>query len=88
MEKLVSDTNSSINYKKGDKIKVFYEPSNPSKSSLQSDNYHKLGWVGIALGTLALLGSWFWYKMTMKYRFIAAAEGFAGAGGMIADSIR
>jgi len=87
MEKLVTDTNSPVNYKKGDNLKIFYDPINPKISSITSDNYHLIGAICVGVGSLMLIGTWFWYKMTMKYKFIAAAGGISGAAGMISDAI-
>jgi len=80
--------NSGINYKNGDKIKVYYQSNKPSNASLLSDNTHIAGWIILVVGLLILAGSWFWFIMAMRYKFVAAAEGVAGAAGLVANAIR
>jgi hypothetical protein len=67
------------NYKIGDKIDIYYNPSNPEKGQLKSDNFHMIGWVGLIIGILLLIGAWFQLWVVRKYKFAAAAEGVGGA---------
>ena len=85
---LTGETNDSYEYTKGAKILVYYDPSNPSKSSLTSDNSHIAGWVAIVIGVILIFSSFFWLWASMKYKFIAAAEGVSAATGMIRGSLR
>lgn len=79
---------SRIKYKKGDKIKVYYQSNKPSNGSLLSDNTHVAGWFIFIIGVLILAGSWFWLIMAMRYKFVAAAEGVAGAADLVSNAIR
>lgn len=82
------NTRGGLKYKKGDKIKVYYQSNKPSNASLLSDNTHIAGWIILVVGVLILAGSWFWFIMAMRYKFVAAAEGVAGAADLVANAIR
>ena len=84
---LNGSTNSTYNYVKGNSIRVYYQSDKPSNAALSSDNTHIAGWISVLIGLVMLIGSWFWFIMAMKYKFVAAAEGVAGAAGLVSDAI-
>lgn len=85
---MTKSTDSPMDYGKGSRVEVFYDPSNPKHAELSSDNSHVVGWIALVMGLLVLIGSWFWIWMTWKYKFVAAAGGVAGAADMIGGALR
>ena len=71
-------SDSSIEYRNGNTITVYYEPANPTHSELNSDNTHLSGWVLIIIGILFLLGGWFRVWVDWKYKAAAAIDGAVG----------
>lgn len=74
--KLTIDTVTS-EYKKGDKIKVWYYTNNPE---ITRHNVFPM-WVYytmLVFGLLIISGSWFWVWLTRKYKSVAVVTGVAG----------
>jgi hypothetical protein len=73
----------SVIYSPGQSITVYYNPSDPGDASLSGPVPHFIGGILILFGLLIPIGSWFWYYMSRRYKFVAAAEGMAGAYSLI-----
>lgn len=58
-------TKNSNEYKMGDKITVYYDPSNPAHAQGMSDNTHLFGGLLIVIG-LGTLGTVWWYFYLSK----------------------
>lgn len=68
-------TDGELVYQKGDNINVYYNKSNYTDASLQSDNQHVGGIIMIVIGILMIVMSWLWYYATTKSKIAAAAGG-------------
>lgn len=59
----------------GDDMKIYYNPSNPSDSSMDSPVSKGTAKLMIAGGVFLILISWFWTWIVFKNKFIAGAMG-------------
>jgi hypothetical protein len=72
-------TDSSTKYSNNTTMNVYFNPSNPGNGQLLSDDMHVLGWVGLVLGIILVIGSSVQLWLSRKYKFVAAAQGVGGA---------
>jgi hypothetical protein len=77
---------SSIYYNGLSQVTLYYDPDSPGDVSLDIDDYHKTGYIFIGIGIFILISSWVYLWIIMKYKFAAAANGVAGAAGLIAKA--
>ena len=68
-------TTDSQEYKGGDNILVYYDPTNPSNGSITSDNTHIVGIILLILGIIIPTITWIWWYFTRKSKAVAAAGG-------------
>lgn len=73
----------SVIYSPGQSITIYYNPNNPGNPSLTGAVPHFVGGILIFMGLLMAVASWFWYYMSRKYKFVAAAEGASAAYSLI-----
>jgi hypothetical protein len=66
-------------YYVGETITVYVKNGNPSDVSLSGNVPKWLGLVFIIPALLMIVGSWFWYWASRKWKFVAAAEGGSAA---------
>ena len=79
----------STGYSIGSTINVcFKSPNNPDDVTLDCNPSKSLGWVLIGIAIATILGGWFWYWASRKWKFIAAAEGVSGAFDLISGGRR
>ena len=76
------NTNSSIFYQKGTTINIRYNPDNPVEVSL-FPNSKIFGWVCLVIGFIVVIGVFIHWYITIKYKFAAAATGFASGIDMV-----
>jgi len=69
---------SSTNYKKGDKIKIWYDPNHPGVHSEIDIPSKTIGVVAIIMGIIIAIAAWVSVYLTRKYKFAAAASGVSG----------
>ena len=58
---------------------VWYDPTTPNNSQLNSDGTHVLGWIGIVFGLFLLIVGWVSYYLKRKYKAYAAIGGVGSA---------
>lgn len=72
----------------GEQVVVYVKSdSDPTNVSLDQDPPKSVGVIVIVMGLLAAALGWFWYWASRKYKFVAAAEGVAGAASLIRGAI-
>jgi hypothetical protein len=69
----------NIVYSKDQQVTVYVNNDNPSEVYFESANPKKFGGIMIVIGILIIACGWFWYWLSRKYKFLAAAEGVSGA---------
>ena len=79
---ITSTTSSGNPYIKGQSVVVHYNPSNVNDITLTPVNGKLIGSILIGFSIIVVLGAWFTYYMTMKYKAAAAFEGMAGGLNM------
>ena len=72
-------TDSSTKYSLNTTMNVYFNPSNPANGQLLSDDMHVLGWIGLVLGIILVIGSSVQLWLSRKYKVVAAAQGVEGA---------
>lgn len=70
-------------YYAGEQITIYVKKGSPTDISLTKDVPNWTGWLLIGLALLIILGSWFWYWASRKWKFVAAAEGVGGVLGIV-----
>lgn len=70
-------TSGPVQYTRGNRVTVYYEPNNPSNGSINSDNTHLAGIVLLVLGIIIPTFAWIWLYFARKYKAVAAAGGVA-----------
>ncbi len=70
-----SSNDSSRNYKEGDNITIYYDPSFPSDGSLFADNTHLTGIIVLIIGIIIPTISLIWWYFARKSKAVAAAGG-------------
>lgn len=68
-------TSGPISYESGNTINIYYDPTNPSDISENSDNSHVFGIILLVLGIVIPLFAWLWVYITSKSKLAAAAGG-------------
>ena len=66
-------------YTVNQQVTVYVNKDNDSEIYLSVPNIRSFGFLLIFIGLLILIGSWFVYWLTKRYKFFAAAEGVSGA---------
>jgi hypothetical protein len=74
---LTATTSDSSEYKKGDSITVYYNPSNPSNAAIYSDNTHIAGIIILVIGIIIPVVTLVFWLLAKKYKAVAAAGGVA-----------
>ena len=69
---------SSTEYKKGDKITVWYDPNHPDVDSEMDIPTKTIGWIAIFIGIFFIIIAWLSVYLTRNYKFAAAAGGIGG----------
>jgi hypothetical protein len=77
------NTNTTVNYSNLSKVTIYYDPDSPGNVSIEKDDNHVIGYISLGVGVFFILGSWLNLWLTLKYKFMAAAGGVAGAFSMI-----
>lgn len=72
-------TDSNMKYSKNSTMNIYFNPSNPGNGQLLSDDMHVLGWIGLVLGIILVIGSSVQLWLSRKYKVVAAAQGVGGA---------
>lgn len=86
-ENYFGTSTSSIDYKKGDKITVWYDPNHPGVHREIDIPSKTIGVVAIIMGILIAVVAWVGVYVTRKYKFAAAASGVSGGIEMIKRAI-
>lgn len=73
---------SRVAYSDGQRITIYYDPSDPTSVSIKSMNPKILGWGCIVAAVVISAGAWFWYWVVYHYKFAAAAYGFGQGLGI------
>jgi len=79
----VQNYTGNANYYIGEVITIRINPNNPNDISLNNPIPKWIGWILIVFALLIIIGSWFWYWASRKWKFVAAAEGVGGALNII-----
>jgi hypothetical protein len=80
---ITTTTNDNLQHYQGENINVYYNPSNPEKGAIQSDNSKMMGIIFIVAGIIIPAFAWLWLWITYKSKFAAAVGGAAGAFNMM-----
>jgi len=70
-------------WKTGDSIKIYYDPTNPDTMSYQSDNYHSIGVILIVVCVITIALSWLQVYLTSHSKMYAGLVGTADGVRMI-----
>jgi hypothetical protein len=73
----------NTSYEKGQPVTLYLIPGDLDSLSLQKDLPRWAGGLTVGFGLLIILGGWFWYWASTKWKFVAAAEGVGGAFDII-----
>lgn len=73
---------SSSKYNKGDKVTVYYKPSNVSTSATLTIIPNAIGWVVICIALLVLFSAIFWTYAGFKNDVVSTAQGGAAVYGL------
>lgn len=74
--KTYGQTNVTSSYSQGQSITILYDPKNPDDSIIKSAvSRTGWGWILIGIGSVVFLIGIVGYYLTMRYKFLAAAQG-------------
>ena len=68
---------AGTNWKTGDSIKIYYDPTNPNTMSYHSDNYHTMGVILIVVCVVVIALSWLQVYLTRHSKMFAGLVGAA-----------
>jgi len=70
-------------YYKGQKTNIYVNVNHPTDILLGKEAPSWTGLIFAIVGIIIIAGGWFWYWMSRRYKFLAAAQGVGGAYNII-----
>jgi len=80
---VTASVENNVSYRSGDRIAVYFDPSNPVDASFQSDSTNVAGWIFLAIGIFITIVAWLSVWLTQRSKIYAAATGVSTVAGAL-----